>query len=79
MERGGRKSLTDLVKCVDNLHFKTKPEKEKKSTGQTTVNKKALIHYIISINDMVHRPLLKNLKKSPPNSMIRPSNLIYCG
>ena len=26
-------------------------------TGQTTVNKKAPIHYIISINDMVYRPL----------------------
>ena len=24
---------------------------------QTTVNKKALIHYIIPINDTVHRPL----------------------
>ena len=27
------------------------------ATGQTTVNKKAPIHYIISINDMVYRPL----------------------
>ncbi len=26
-------------------------------TGQTTVNKKAPIHYIISINDKVYRPL----------------------
>ena len=26
-------------------------------TGQTTVNKKAPIHYIIPINDTVHRPL----------------------
>ena len=26
-------------------------------TGQTTVNKKAPIHYIISIDDMVYRPL----------------------
>ena len=28
-----------------------------KPTGQTTVNKKAPIHYIIPINDTVHRPL----------------------
>ena len=27
------------------------------STGQTAVNKRAPIHYIIHINDMVHRPL----------------------
>ena len=27
------------------------------ATGQTTVNKKAQMHYIISINDMVYRPL----------------------
>ena len=30
---------------------------------QTTVNKKVLIHYIIPINDMVHRPLYKNVFK----------------
>ena len=35
--------------------------------GRTTVNKKALIHNIIPINDMVHRPLLKCFKKSPKN------------
>ena len=29
------------------------------ATGQNTVHKKASIHYIISINDMVHRPLQK--------------------
>ena len=28
-----------------------------RGTGQTTVNKKAPIHYIISINDKVYRPL----------------------
>ena len=35
-------------------------------TGQTTVNKKAPIHYIIPINDTVHRPLQKCLQKNPP-------------
>ena len=49
------------------------------SRGQTTVNKKAPIHYIISIKDKVYRPLWKCLKKSPKNSMIRLSSLIYCG
>ena len=34
--------------------------------GQTTVNEKALIHYIISINDKVYRPLQKCFKKIPP-------------
>ena len=32
-------------------------EKKKPMGGQTTVNKKAPIHYIISINDKVYRPL----------------------
>ena len=28
-------------------------------TGQTTVNQEAPIHFVIPINDMVYRPLLK--------------------
>ena len=36
-------------------------------TGQTTVNKKAPIQYIISINDKVYRPS-KNVSKNPPQN-----------
>ena len=38
--------------------------RQARETGQTTVNKKAPIHYVIPINDMVHRPLWKCLKIS---------------
>ena len=31
--------------------------KPSEATGQTTVNKKAPIHYILPMNDKVHRPL----------------------
>ena len=34
--------------------------------GQTTVNKKAPIHYIISINDMVYTDPSNNVSKNPP-------------
>ena len=34
-------------------------------SGQTTENKKAPIHYIISINDLVYRPLEKCFQKIP--------------
>ena len=46
---GGREEVA--VFSFSHLHI------DSNTTGQTTVNKKALIHYIISLNDMVHRPL----------------------
>ena len=67
------RSLTPSVGGSKTLSVKSE------RTGQTTVNKKTPIHYKISTNDMVYRPLWKCLKKSPKNSTIRPSNLIYCG
>ena len=46
--------------------------------GQATVDKRAPIHYIIPINDMVQDPS-KMFEKIPKNSTVRPFNLIYCG
>ena len=40
-----------------NVHEAMALEVRKLTTGQTTVNKKAPIHFIIPINDTVHRPL----------------------
>ena len=42
-------------------HFRAIPV----DTGQTTVNKKAPIHYIISINDKFYRPLQKCFNPPP--------------
>ena len=46
------------------------------SCGQTTVNEKALIHYITSVNDNGLQTPLKCFKTSKKYSTIRPSNLI---
>ena len=66
-----------------------------RARGQTTINKKAPVHYVIPINDISTDPL-KMFKKNPPSKKttnkqtkkqkkqkktrtLRPFNLIYCG
>ena len=52
---------TKKSKCFDLDGYRAKKLKSEKNENheqaQTTVNKKAPIHYVISINDKVYRPL----------------------
>ena len=53
--------IMEMLESAVNVEGNTSDEgsydfAKSEATGQTTVNKKAPIHYIIPINDMVHRP-----------------------
>ena len=51
------KFFSDPLSYYRNLQEPAVTTHHEGGTGQTTVNKKAPIHYIISINDKFYRPL----------------------